>query len=86
MADFLLNYYTLAASAVIFLASAGILVFGRNRTGTSVKIALFIIMDILIIYFIFILWAVVASGSNPGTEPVPTGVSASRMAGIFGLC
>ncbi len=71
MADFLLNYMTLAGAVLVFIAAAGVLTFGRNRTGSTAKAALLITVDIMMVYFIFILWMVITSGSSPAVEPIP---------------
>lgn len=71
MADFLLNYMTFGVSIILLIASVVLLTAGRRKISPQMNVALFIVVDILIIYFIFIMIMVVTSGNTPASEPTP---------------
>jgi len=73
MIDFLLNYTTLVVAAVALIADVVFLFISRKKTAPTMKALLIVLLAILVIYFVFVLWLVVASGnSHPNGEPTPT--------------
>ena len=72
MIDFLLNYTTLAITAAALITDAVFLFVGRKKITPTIKVSLAVLLILLVIYFVFVLWVVFASGNtHPIADPIP---------------
>ncbi len=68
----LLNYGTLVTAVLLFLAAIVLLIAGRRTFPPAAKRALIVLLCVLTLYFAFVLWVVIASGTvHPAADPVP---------------
>jgi len=72
MIDFCLNNTTLAIAAIALIADVVFLFVGRKKITPTMKTLLAVLLFILVIYFVFVLWVVFASGNtHPIADPIP---------------
>lgn len=56
---------------VCFLVSGGLLVLRRKALSNGWRAALLVLLILSVVYLLFLLWLVIAFGSNPGPAPTP---------------
>lgn len=72
MIDVLLSYTTLAIAAVALIAVVVFLFVGRKKISPTMKALFAALLIILVLYFVFVLWVVFASGNtHPIADPIP---------------
>ena len=69
--EILLNYWTLAMAAILFLASVLILIIKRNRLSAAFRAVLIAVCLLCAGYLIFILMLTIGFGSHIHPEPTP---------------
>lgn len=64
--DLLLNPVFLLSTVIVFIIILIVFCIYRKRFSKKYKVLFSIILAILIVYFIFILWAIIGFGSSHG--------------------
>ena len=67
--DILFNPLFLAISIIAFVVVLVIFLINKKRLTKNYKVLFSFILGLLMLYFIFIVWAIVGFGSNYGPKP-----------------
>jgi Mn2+/Fe2+ NRAMP family transporter len=67
--NFLFNPIFLFIAIIVFVILSIVFWTKRKRLSEKYKVLLILILSVLIIYFMFLVWAIVGFGSNHGPKP-----------------